>query len=92
MQTEGKELMLVTQNIDGLQSRLIKESELLSSSEDPLCKVTDQNREAFQPHIYEIHGNMNFMHSSDEDAESSRSLVRVPAPAEFEQAFAAASE
>ena len=77
-------MMLVTQNIDDLQSRLIKQSELLSSSEDPLCKVTDQNREAFQPHIFEIHGNMNFMHSSEEDAETSRSLVRVPAPAEFE--------
>ena len=86
-------MMLVTQNYDDLHTKLIKESEIIAQSEDPYhlkSSITDNNRDAFQPHVYEIHGNMNFMHCSNEDAEHSQTLMRVPSLEEFDQAFAAA--
>ena len=44
----------------------------MSEAGDAHPQFNDQNnREAFQPHIYETHGNMNFMHCSNEDAEHS---------------------
>ena len=58
--------MLVTQNIDDLHTRLIKESRTLAQNQDSYCKLTENNRVAFTPHVYEIHGNVYYMHCSDE--------------------------
>ena len=58
--------MLVTQNIDDLHNKEIRQSRILSEAEDKYCELTDKNRAAFLPHIYEIHGNVHYMHCSDE--------------------------
>ena len=58
---------MVTQNIDDLHNREIRLSSILGRAEDENCFLTEQNREAFLPHIYEIHGNVHYMHCSDEE-------------------------
>ena len=58
--------------------------------QDRYHSVTDHNREAFLPHVYELHGNMNFMHCSNEEAEHSHRLVRVPPLEVFDQAISEA--
>ena len=65
-QNKQIESMLVTQNIDDLHTRLIKESPTLAQNRDSNCKLTESNRIAFTHHVYEIHGNVYYMHCSDE--------------------------
>ena len=84
--------MLVTQNIDDLHTREIRKSRILQQSEDPHCQVTDSNRTAFTPHIYEIHGNVYFMRCSDEFRPCSRVFMRGPSIEEFDAAYEAAPE
>ena len=86
-QTPGVESILVTQNIDDLHTSQIKASEILMNTADPYCELTDSNRVAFTPHIYEIHGNVYYMHCSDETQEHSRVMKRGPTLQEFDQAY-----
>ena len=52
--------MLATQNIDGLHVREVKNSEILSKV------VHEENdKQGYNAHVYEIHGNLEYMHCSD---------------------------
>ena len=42
------------------------------------------------PHVYEIHGNVHYMHCSDETQDHSRKFLKGPTLADFEAAAAAA--
>ena len=57
---------------------------------DPYCHLTEENNVAFTPHVYEIHGNVNYMHCSNEDENHSRIFKRAPTIEEFDAARAAA--
>ena len=83
--------MLVTQNIDDLHTRLIKSSQIMKQNSDPYCQLTEKTRAAFTPHIYEIHGNVHYMHCSDECEEHSRTFMPGPSLEEFEAAAAEAA-
>lgn len=61
------ETMLVTQNIDDLHNREIRESKVLQNNSDKYFVQSDATDAAFMPHIYEIHGNVRYMHCSDEE-------------------------
>ena len=69
---------------------MVKNSAILSRKPDPRRRVNDENRHAFTPHVYEIHGNVYYMHCSDEEAGCSRKFKPTPTLEEFEAAFAAA--
>ena len=59
--------MLVTQNIDNLHFEAMQEHEVLCvPNTDPRYRVAPEARIAHRPHIYEIHGNTNFMHCGDD--------------------------
>ena len=79
--------MLITQNIDDLHAREIKGSAVLSrQTQDPFCtNLTNQNRVAFTPHVYEIHGNVYYMHCSDETMPCSRDFFETPSLQTFEE-------
>ena len=70
--------MLVTQNIDNLHTREIKNSKVLMSTPDKNFVKTADNKAAFTPHIYEIHGNVLYMHCSSEDKDHSNKLIPGP--------------
>ena len=77
------ETMLMTQNIDDLHNILIKESKVLSTTPDPFMAEEHQGVPAFTPHGYDIHGNVNYMHCSDESEEHSKIFKKVPTLATF---------
>ena len=58
------EVMLMTQNVDGIQDHLIKKSKTLMYTPDKHVNVSkaEQNQGAFTPHIINLHGTMKFMH------------------------------
>ena len=78
LRTEGKdnavETTLITQNIDDLHNREIRKSNFLMKTPDKYFDKTENNEAAFMPHIYEIHGNVRYMHCSDEDEDHSSKL------------------
>ena len=80
--------MLVTQNIDDFHSREVEESKVLTEGNDPNYRVHDHSRVAFTPHVYEIHGNVRYMHCSDEEQGHSLKFFKAPSLAEFEAAKA----
>lgn len=86
------ESMLVTQNIDDLHNRTIRESPILSKAKDNYCVRNDDNRVAFTPHVYEIHGSVHYMHCSQHDEDHSKVFFKGPTIAEFEAAYEAAPE
>ena len=59
--------MLMSQTTDGILTRLIKKSKELMYTPDKHANVQRAkfNEEAFTPHIFEAHGNINYMHCSD---------------------------
>ena len=71
---------------------MIKSSEILSNSKDPRCRLNDENRLGFTPHVYEVHGNAYYMHCSNETIGCSRVLLPMPTVEEFEAAYEAAEE
>ena len=85
-----KECMLVTQNIDNLHEALVKQSAILQKPEHrdrhfrknlPLGDMPL----AFTPHVYAIHGNVNFMHCSDEERKHSKDFKPCPVAAHPKQ-------
>lgn len=75
--------MLVTQNIDDYHGMLIKDSKVLMQQEDEsLRQYGDQVPVAFTPHLYEIHGNVFYMHCEKEEEEHSKIFYRCPKLAE----------
>ncbi len=54
------------------------------------CKLTQKNRVAFTKHVYEIHGNVLYMHCSDDKLDCSKKFVTAPSIADFEAAMASA--
>ena len=77
--------MLVTQNIDNLHTREIKNSKVLMSTSDKHFVKTPENKTAFTPHIYEIHGNVLYMHCSDEQLDHSSKFIPGPTLKEAEE-------
>lgn len=69
--------MLVTQNIDDYHTKEIKSSKILKANDKFFKGVPTQNI-AFTPHVYEIHGNVLYMHCSDE--ESDHRDIFLPSP------------
>ena len=45
---------------------------------------------AFTPYVYEIHGNVHYMHCGKEMSDHSRNFLKGPSLADFENAAAAA--
>ena len=88
LQDANMSSMLVTQNIDDLHTRLIKKSQIMQQNPDPFCNLTEGNQAAFTPHIYEIHGNVHYMHCSDECEAHSRIFYPGPTIEQFDQAAA----
>ena len=77
--------MLVTQNTDGIHPHLIKNSEILSKKKDKFFNVEEKGCEsAFTPYVYEIHGNVRYMHCNNEAEECSKLMVKTPSLEEFE--------
>jgi len=66
--------MLVTQNIDDYHCLMVNQSKVLDKKQ----KKAVEGVNAFTPHVYEIHGNVFYMHCSDEEADHSRSFYRCP--------------
>jgi NAD-dependent SIR2 family protein deacetylase len=73
---------LLTLNIDDLHNREIKSSQILYSN----CQLPEETNLAFNPHIYELHGNALYMHCSDESQDHSCILVKAPTLQDFEVA------
>jgi NAD-dependent SIR2 family protein deacetylase len=71
--------MLVTQNIDDYHGLLIKDSKVLSGIKDNnLDKYGFEVPLAFTPHLYEVHGNVFYMHCEDEESDHSKIFFRCP--------------
>ena len=85
-QGEDLECMLVTQNIDDLHCREIRESPVMSNAQDPWYVDSEDTRVAFTPFVYEIHGNTHYMHCSDESKPCAKKFYRAPSLEEFETA------
>ena len=69
--------MLVTQNIDDYHGMMIKNSKILKE-DTRLAKYGDNIPLAFTPHLYEVHGNVFYMHCEDEEQEHSKTFFRCP--------------
>jgi NAD-dependent SIR2 family protein deacetylase len=67
---------LVTQNIDNYDAQLIKASKVLSKSIKP--EQAGTSIYGFTPYVLEMHGNVRYMHCSDEDKECSRLFFKAP--------------
>jgi len=78
--------MLVTQNIDDLHTLVINQSQILNTFGDPRYNVPAEARIAFSPHVYEIHGNVKYMHCSNEDEDCSRVFHLTPSLETFNNA------
>ena len=66
---------MITQNIDNYDAELIKASKILNK-EPPLPEGTTTF--AFTPYLMEMHGNVRYMHCSDEDKECSLTFFKAP--------------
>ena len=83
--------MLVTQNIDNLHEEEISNSEILNRVPDQRHR---QNTEAnsvvsvHTPYVYEVHGNVRYMHCSNEQESHARVFHMMPSLEEFEAARA----
>lgn len=67
---------MVTQNIDNYDAQLIKASKTLGNAIKPEPEGTETY--GFTPYVLEMHGNVRFMHCSDEDKECSRLFFKAP--------------
>ena len=79
------ECFLGTQNIDNLHTELIKGSDILMSSRDEYFDYEADNAQTFTPHCYDIHGNVLYMHCSDEEEEHAEILFEGPSLSAFEE-------
>ena len=67
---------LITQNIDDYDAQLIKASKILTTV--PEEKKEGTATYAFTPYLLEMHGNVRYMHCSDEDKECSTVFYKAP--------------
>ena len=70
--------MLITENTDDLHNQEVKSSPLLMKEEDKHFVKNKQTEKAFTPHVYEIHGNLKYMHCSAESMDCSKKLKVAP--------------
>ena len=70
--------MLITQNIDDLHNKEIRESTILQKSADKYYVHSENTDVAFKPHVYEIHGSVLYMHCEAEGEEHSRKFFKAP--------------
>ena len=79
--------MLINQTTDGILTRLIKKSKILTQIPDKQIslQLANFNKEAFTPHIFEAHGNIKFMHCSDpsKSHQQYRKLFLIPSKDEI---------
>ena len=76
-QSAGKvDCHMITQNIDDYDAQLVKESKVLT----PAKVVHEEGTPtfAFTPFIYEMHGNVKYMHCSEEEKECGRNFYLAP--------------
>ena len=76
------ETVLITQNIDDLHGQEIRESDILMNAEEDSFEEEDETEISFQPHVYEIYGNIRYMHCSNEKQKHSNDLLVAPTPDE----------
>jgi len=67
---------LVTQNIDDYDAQLIKSSKILTP--EPFAKREGTEDFAFTSYVIEMHGNVKYMHCSDEEKDCSRVFYLAP--------------
>jgi len=87
---KGPKSMLVTQNIDDFHCKEVRNSEVLKKSSIAEVEGSHKNpivfNDAFTSFVYEIHGNIAYMHCSNEDPEDknhhSRKIFKIPSFAE----------
>jgi hypothetical protein len=66
---------------------------MLMQSKQAQIEASELNKmknQAFTPLVYEIHGNVNFMHCSDEESQHGRQLLSIPSLTEadaFEKSY-----
>ena len=70
--------MLITENLDDLHSHEVRSSPLLIKEDDKRMVRNEHIDKAFVPHVYEIHGNMKYMHCSAESVDCSKKLLLAP--------------
>ena len=71
--------MLITENIDDLHAQEIRESDILMGAEEDSFEESDEETEvSFLPHVFEIVGNIRYMHCSDECQEHARKFKVAP--------------
>jgi len=75
-----------------LHCREVRSSRTLSKATDAYYVQSEDTQEAFTPFVYEIHGNVHYMHCSDETQDHSRKFYKAPGAKEFNVAFKAAPE
>ena len=63
-------------------------SEVLESIDDKYQTESDKTVEAFTPHVYEVHGNVRYMHCSDEFKVHAGNLIKSPTLQEAKAYFA----
>eukprot|EP00347_Sterkiella_histriomuscorum_P015341 403357388 len=75
-QSKKAESFLVTQNIDDYHPKLIKQSQILMNGQEERKQGTKDF--AFTPYVYEVHGNVDYMHCSEEDKDCSKLFYQAP--------------
>ena len=76
-QTKGEvQCHLITQNIDDFDAQIIKASKTMTPS--PIVKQEGSLDFAITPHIIEMHGNVRYMHCSDENKECAKPFFKSP--------------
>ena len=70
--------MLITENLDDLHNQEVKSSPVLMKEEDTRFVRNAHTDAAFVPHVYEIHGNLKYMHCSAESVDCSSKLIIAP--------------
>ena len=63
-ENESSKSVVISECIDGSLSKLAKNSEILTKSKDEFFREDPDTDIAFTPFIYEIGGNLKYMHCS----------------------------
>ena len=79
------ESLLITQNIDDLHNRLVRQSKILMKTQDKYFVKTKNNEQAFTPHVYEVHGAVRYMHCVEQEKECGKLIIPGPTLAEAEE-------
>ncbi|CDW75458.1 silent information regulator protein sir2 [Stylonychia lemnae] len=70
------ESFLVTQNIDNYHPQLIQQSKILMKNQEE--KKQGESNYAFTPFVYEIHGNVKYMHCFNDEEDCGQQFYKAP--------------